>query len=131
MTERAKVLGIVDRGYRGAVEKQFVDSLYLVRELHRQMGGVDILLRGEAASYAARGARVAPLRFGSRVVEQPADPRRDVLALLAAGIRVRVEEPGLLACGLTGADRLVDGVERISAEESARAWSDYEMVCFL
>ncbi|MFI6849627.1 hypothetical protein OG535_07020 [Kitasatospora sp. NBC_00085] len=131
MAEQARVLAIVDRGYRGAVEKQFVDTLYLVRELHRQMGGMDILLRGQAVSYAARDATVAPLRFGNRVVETLSDPRRDVRALLAAGIRVRAEEPGLIASGLVGREQLLEGVELIGARVAAESWSEYRMICFL
>ncbi|MER6300586.1 hypothetical protein ABT247_13580 [Kitasatospora sp. NPDC001539] len=131
MAGQAQVLAIVDRGYRGAIEKQFVDTLYLVRELHRQMGGMDILLRGQAVSYAARAARVAPLRFGDRVVETLSDPRRDVRALLDAGIRVRAEEPGLLASGMTGGEQLLEGVELIGAQAAAESWSEYRMICFL
>ncbi|MGW3040431.1 hypothetical protein ACWC9T_10345 [Kitasatospora sp. NPDC001159] len=113
------------------MEKQFVDTLYLVRELHRQMGGMDILLRGQAVSYAARAATVAPLRFGNRVVETLSDPRKDVQALLDAGIRVRAEEPGLIASGMTGRDQLLEGVELIGARTSAESWSEYRMICFL
>ncbi|MFC7617397.1 hypothetical protein ACFQV2_32245 [Actinokineospora soli] len=42
----ADTLAIVERAYRGAVEKQFFDALYLAVELHRQLGGMDLLLRG-------------------------------------------------------------------------------------
>ncbi|MFJ4095306.1 hypothetical protein ACIPYS_27265 [Kitasatospora sp. NPDC089913] len=131
MAGAARVLAIVDRAYRGAVEKQFVDTLYLVRELHRQMGGLDILLRGQAVGYAARAARVAPLRFGDRVVETLSDPRRDVQALLDAGIRVLAEEPGLTASGLAGREQLLEGVELIGARAAAESWSGYGTVCFL
>lgn len=53
----AQVLGIVERAYRGAVEKQFFDVLYMSVELHRQLGGMDILLRGPAVTCALRGRR--------------------------------------------------------------------------
>ncbi|MCA6094678.1 hypothetical protein LE181_21210 [Streptomyces sp. SCA3-4] len=129
--ERARVLAIVERAYRGSVEKQFVDALYLASELHRQLGGMDILLRGQAVTYAARDARVPALRLGARVVDTLTDPRADVRTLLDAGLRVYAEEPGLAAYGLEDQDRLLDGVQRISADEAAARWAAYRMVCFL
>lgn len=125
------MLAIIERAYRGAVEKQFVDALYLALELHRQLGGMDILLRGQAVTYAASRARVAPLRLGSRVVDTLSDPRGDVRRLLDSGLRVYAEDHQLTAYALDGAGDLLDGVQRIPADEAAARWSAYRMVCFL
>ncbi|AEM82830.1 hypothetical protein [Streptomyces violaceusniger] len=129
--QRPQVLAIVERAYRGAVEKQFADALYLALELHRQLGGIDILLRGQAVTYAARDAHVPPLRLGNRVIETLTDPRGDVLRLLDAGVRVYAEEPGLAAYGLDGEGRLLDRVRPMPADEAAARWSTYRMVCFM
>jgi hypothetical protein len=127
----ADVLAIVERAFRGAVEKQFVDALFLAVELHRQMGGMDILLRGPAVTYAARNARVPALRLGDRVVDTLSDPRADVRRLLESGLVVYAEEPGLAAYGLDSGDQLLDGVRRMPAGGAAARCSEYRLVCFL
>jgi hypothetical protein len=127
-----RVLAIVERGYRGALEKQFFDELYLATELHRQLGGLDILLRGQAVTYAIDAPPVPPLRIGNRTVDTLSDPRKGLRTLLDAGVGVWAEEPGLAALGGSGSpDRLLAGI-RVAAEgETAARWTEYRMVCFL
>ncbi|MFI9100877.1 hypothetical protein ACIGXA_10140 [Streptomyces fildesensis] len=126
-----QVLAIVERAYRGALEKQYADCLYLAAELHRQMGGMDIVLRGLSVTYAARRAHVPPLVLGGRLVDTLTDPRADVRVLLDAGVRVYAEEQGVRAYGLAGEGSLLDGVRTISTLDVAARWSDYRLVCFL
>ncbi|MER6623312.1 hypothetical protein [Streptomyces sp. NPDC000931] len=128
---QAQVLAIVERAYRGAVEKQFVDSLYLAAELNRQLGGMDILLRGQAVTYAARGVRMPSLRLGKRVIDTLTDPRADVRNLLDLGMRVYADESDLISYGLAGEGGCLDGVQPVPADEAAARWSSYRMVCFL
>lgn len=123
-------LAILERAYRGAVEKQFFDSLCLAVELHRQLGGLDLLLCGPAVSYALRAAPPPALRLGDRVLDTLSDPRADLRRLLAAGVRVWVREPDLAALGLAGGDRLLDGVRLAPAGLAAR-WPDYRTVFYL
>ncbi|WP_049579675.1 hypothetical protein [Streptomyces sp. SBT349] len=129
--EGAQVLAIVERAYRGTVEKQYADTLYLAAELHRQMGGMDILLRGLAVTYAAAGAHVGQLRFGGLLIDTLTDQRSDVQVLLRAGLRLYAEESAVRAYGLDREGRLLDGVRTISTTEAAARWSDYRTVCFL
>ncbi|MFF3291883.1 hypothetical protein [Streptomyces sp. NPDC003023] len=127
-----RVLAIVERGYRGALEKQFFDELYLATELHRQLGGLDILLRGRAVTYALTAPPVPPLRIGNRTVDTLGDPRKGLRALLDAGVGVWAEEPGLTALGAAGSpDRLLAGIQVAAEGETAARWTDYRMVCFL
>ncbi|MFL6129409.1 MAG: hypothetical protein ACJ73E_10140 [Mycobacteriales bacterium] len=123
-------LAIVERAYRGAVEKQFFDSLCLAVELHRQLGGLDLLLRGPAVSYALRADPPPALRLGGRVLDTLSDPRADLRRLLDAGVRVWVSGPDLAALGLAGAGRLLAGVRPAPAELAAR-WPDYRTVFYL
>ncbi|WP_156727255.1 hypothetical protein [Streptomyces apocyni] len=128
----ARVLAIVERGYRGALEKQFFDELYLATELHRQLGGLDILLRGPAVTYGLRADRVPPLRIGNRTVDTVSDPRPGLRALLEAGVTVWADEPDLAALGAAGnPDRLIEGVRIARDGELAVRWPEYDMVCFL
>lgn len=124
-------LAIVESGYRGALETQYFDALYSALELHRQLGGLEILLRGSAASYAI-DARPAPAPLiGTVVVATANDPRSGVRRLLEAGVRVWVEEPDLHACGLDTTGRLIPGVERVPRGALAGRWPHYRSVFFL
>ncbi|MET9610109.1 hypothetical protein ABZZ17_34400 [Streptomyces sp. NPDC006512] len=125
----ARVLAIVEHGYRGALEKQFFDELYLATELHRQLGGLDILLRGSAASYALDTGPVPALRIGDRTVDTLTDPRAGLRTLLAQGTGVLVEEPDIAALG--AARPLVAGVRLVAADATAARWNEYRMVIFL
>jgi hypothetical protein len=127
----AGALGIVERAYRGAVEKQFFDSLCLAVELHRQLGGLDLLLCGPAVSYALRADPPPALRLGDRVLDTLSDPRAGLRRLLDAGVRVWVQEPDLAALGLAGDGRLLDGVRLAPAGAMAARWPAYRTVFYL
>ncbi|MCL6292859.1 hypothetical protein [Streptomyces sp. 43Y-GA-1] len=126
-----RVLGIVERAYRGAVEKQFFDVLYMAVELHRQLGGMDILLRGPAVTCALRAAETAPLTFGGRVLDTLSDQRRDLRALLAAGVRVLVQEEDLTDLGLGPADLVDAAVRPVTSAQLSGWWPHYRMVSYL
>ncbi|MEU5538907.1 hypothetical protein [Streptomyces sp. NPDC020362] len=124
-----RVLAIVERGYRGALDKQFFDELYLATELHRQLGGLDILLRGAAVTYALDAPPPPALRIGERTVDTVTDPRAGLRSLLAAGVGVWVEEPALAALG--SPRRPLPGIRLAGEGEVAARWQDYRMVFFL
>ncbi|MFD1147568.1 hypothetical protein [Saccharothrix hoggarensis] len=127
----AETLAIVERAYRGALEKQFFDALYLAVELHRQLGGLDVLLRGPAVSYAAARAEVGPIDVGRRRVDTLTDPRRDLTRLRESGVDIWVEERDLAPFGVTGPGALLPGIRTAAPGELARRWPDYRRVCFL
>ncbi|MBB1252749.1 hypothetical protein [Streptomyces alkaliterrae] len=126
----ARALALVEKAYRGALEKQFFDSLYLATELHRQLGGLDILLRGRAVTYGIEAPPVPALRMGSRTLDTLSDPRRDLRALIAAGVGVWAERDALAAHGLQEAP-LLDGVRTVADGETAARWPEYRMVFYL
>ncbi|MFI0780651.1 hypothetical protein [Streptomyces sp. NPDC021212] len=131
--ERARWLLIMEKAYRGSVETQFADALYVVPDLHRQSGGgCDLALRGPAVGYALRTDRPQPpLRLGGRTLDTLPDPRASVTKVLDAGVTVLVERPDLAALGRTAADRLLPGVQVIEAHGLAARWPSYEQVWFL
>ncbi|WP_051838462.1 hypothetical protein [Streptomyces sp. NRRL WC-3742] len=133
VSAEGRTLAIVERGHRGALEKQFFDALYLAAELHRQLGGLDVLLRGQAATHAVRARPLPALRLGDTVVETLTDPRAGLRTLIDAGVRVWAEESALAAFGFTGTDPdvLLDGVRVAADGELALRWPEYRMVCFL
>ncbi|MEV6960361.1 hypothetical protein AB0M97_14410 [Streptomyces sp. NPDC051207] len=122
-------LAIVERAYRGAVEVAYFDALFLGIEIHRQLG-LDLLLRGEAVTYAVDAPPPGPLMVGRRPVDTLDAPRADLLRLRDLGVGIRVEHEDLAALGL-GEDRLIDGVECVAAGEFAVRWPDYDRIFFL
>lgn len=128
-SEAAGYLAIVERAYRGSAETQFADVLYLVRELNRQLKGIDLLLRGLAVTYAVP-ASVPVIVLGDQKLDTLPDPRASLETLIAEGVTVSVEEPDLAAFGLDG-DRLLPGTRLVAAGETALRWNDYLGVWFL
>lgn len=126
-----RTLAVVEHGYRGAVEKQYVDGLYFALELDRQLGGIDVLLRGTAVAYAARDAVTPPIRVGRRVVRTLTAPARQLTALLDAGVPVLVRSADLPGAGLAGPGRLLDRVRTVPGDAQDPRWDDYRMVIFL
>jgi hypothetical protein len=123
-------LVVIDRGYRGAVEVQFSDLLYVCRGLHGQLGAVELVLRGDAVTYAADAAPVPALSIGGHVITATPDPRRSLRELMAAGVRVLVDTADTASRGLE-AERLVAGVTAADTTALAARWPDYEGVWFL
>ncbi|RJQ75852.1 DsrE family protein [Amycolatopsis panacis] len=121
-------LMVVDRGYRGSVEAQFFDALYGVLMLGDQLGGVEVVLRGNAVTAAVADEEPLPaFRVGS--VDLPA-PRQTVCALVAKGVPVHVDRPDLTAFGLDDG-ALIDGVTCSDTAMLAARWTDYDGVWFL
>jgi hypothetical protein len=129
MTQR--VLSVIDRAYRGAVEAQFFDAMYGLLDLHNQFEQVDVALRGPAVAMAVDDDTYRPtLRLGDLELDTLPDYRRSVRALVADGIGVLVDESDLKALGFP-AERLVPGVTGLPAAELARRWPTYDQVWFL
>ena len=125
----AALLAIVQRAHRGAVETQFADVFWVAREFHRQLGALDLLLRGTAVTAAVRDEGSGPDAYPQIFGTVP-DHRESVRTLLADGVRVLVDAHDLGALGLAGA-ALLPGAARHDAACGALAWSDYDEVWFL
>jgi hypothetical protein len=130
-TPSTRSLAIVERAYRGAVETQFSDALYCAFLFHRHLGGLDVLLRGPAVSYAAAAAQAPELRLGTSTFSTVTDPKKGLDVLLESGAGVWVEEPDLLAHGLAGEDSLLPGVQRVPGGAMAARWAGYRSVFYL
>ncbi|OSP44744.1 hypothetical protein B7767_03270 [Streptomyces sp. 13-12-16] len=128
--EPGRSLAIVERAYRGAVETQFSDALYCAYLFHRHLGGLDVLLRGSAVTYAVRAGEPPALSLGGRPLTTVNDPRENLAVLLDSEVGVWVEEPDLLAHGLTR-DALVPEVRTVPGGAMAARWPVYRAVFHL
>lgn len=126
-----RVLGIMDRGYRGAVETQFFDALYGVLDLAPRIGEFTIALRGAAVTVAVAETTYRPeLRLGELTMTTLPDYRRSVAELIADGVPILVDDRDLAALGFTES-HLVPGASAVDADELAAAWPTYDEVWFL
>lgn len=116
---RTGVLGVVEAPYRGALERGYADCFYLARVLAAQLGGLDLLLRGEAV-LLARAARAT--RDEGRW-----DP--DLAAYARDTGRVLVDADAVARLGLDPADLLPE-VRPVPAGGTAE-WLRYPAVWFL
>lgn len=119
-----RALAVVERGHRGALEKQYADVFYLARELNRQMEAVDVCLRGSAATYALESAVVAQLESADD------GPQAGVRTLLRDGVDICVLAEDLAALRM-GPERLLSGVSIVSRASFVKCWSTYTGVWFL
>ncbi|MCZ4123110.1 hypothetical protein [Streptomyces sp. H39-S7] len=129
--DSGRALAIIERAHRGALETQFSDALYCAFLFHRHLGGLDVLLRGPAVTYAAQAGRAPELRLGGHAFTTVTDPRKGLDVLVGSGVGVWAEEPDLSAYGLTSEESLLPGVRRVAAGSMAARWSDYRTVFFL
>jgi len=126
-----RVLGILDRAYRGTVEAQFFDALYGVLDFRTQLGGVDLALRGAAVTLAVDEHAYRPvLDLGPLHLDGLPDYRNSLRELVKEGVGVYADEPDLRALGF-GPDDLVPGVSCVDTNRLAASWSDYDGVWFV
>jgi hypothetical protein len=122
-----RVLNIVSSAYRATLEEQDDTVLWLVHAMRAAGAGMDVVLRGNAVNYAARGQDASGLCFGDRRQTHPPRPDEQVAGLARAGAQVFVVEDDLDGRGLDRSD-LVDGVTTIARKAVATLCADYEHV---
>jgi sulfur relay (sulfurtransferase) DsrF/TusC family protein len=103
-----RILQILTTGYRGTLEEQDDQVLWLVHMLHNNGADTDVLLRGAAVNYVVRGQDAHGLSFGDRRQTQPPDIAGEVRALTRKGVRLYVVLDDLKARGVRRNETLED-----------------------
>jgi hypothetical protein len=106
----------VDEPFRGVVERGYADWIYLARVLNLQLGGLDVLLRGEGVYTALRPV--------------PGGAGPEVGLLVGDGIGVIVDDHDLRESGFSE-DDLIPGITVRTADHRVADWTDYAAVWFL
>jgi sulfur transfer complex TusBCD TusB component (DsrH family) len=122
-----RTLNIVSSAYRATLEEQDDTVLWLVHAMRAAGAEMDVVLRGNAVNYAARGQDASGLFFGARRQTQPPRLDESVLALARVGVRVFVVADDLEARGVERSD-LVQGVTTIPRNAVAKLCTDYDRV---
>jgi intracellular sulfur oxidation DsrE/DsrF family protein len=122
-----RTLNIVSSAYRATLEEQDDTVLWLVHAMRAAGAEVDVVLRGNAVNYAARGQDASGLSFGDRRQTQPPRLDESVAGFARTGVRVFVVEDDLEARGVERSD-LVEGVTTIPRKAVATLCMGYDQV---
>ncbi|MET0389491.1 MAG: DsrE family protein [Polyangiales bacterium] len=122
-----RILQILTTGYRGTLEEQDDQVLWLVHMLHNNGADTDVLLRGAATNYVVRGQDAHGLAFGDKPQTQPPDIAGEVSALTRKGVRVFVIADELKARGIRRSETLED-IAFIAASELPALLRSYDQV---
>lgn len=95
-----RTLQILTTGYRGTLEEQDDQVLWLTHMLHNSGADIDLLLRGTAVNYALQRQNARGLALGEWRQSQPPDIAGEVEALVRKGARVFVESDELMQRGI-------------------------------
>jgi len=124
-----RVLAVLERAYRGAVEEQYAHVLWLLWSLRRMGGTIAVLLRGNATLYARRDQQWPGLTVGGLAIPGP-EYESSLGGLLADGGAVYVVESDLRGLRLQ-AGELGNGVETVSQADLPHLFSAYDTVWYI
>jgi len=122
-----KALNIIASAYRATVEEQDDTIVWLSHAMKGAGASLDVLLRGNAVNYAARGQDAGGLEFGRWKQTEPARIEHDLASLIGKGVTVYALSEDLEERGLVDAE-LLEGVEPIRMHALAELLPRYERV---
>lgn len=122
-----KALHIVESAYRATVEEQDDTVVWLTHAMRGAGATIDLLLRGNAVNYAARGQDASGLEFGTWKQTEPPRIEHDLASLLAKGASVYALREDLALRGLEGV-ALVEGVKPLRLQAMAELMAGYDRV---
>src|SRR5262245_43661498 len=95
-----KILQIVESAYRATLEEQDDTVIWITHAMKGAGGNLDVLLRGNAVNYAAKGQDASGLAFGEKKQTQPPRLAEDVAKLIEKGVAVYVVSDDVAERGL-------------------------------
>jgi sulfur relay (sulfurtransferase) DsrF/TusC family protein len=122
-----KALNIIETGYRATLEEQDDPGVWLSYTLKSAGADVDVLLRGSAVNYAAKGQDAAGLEYGAWRQTQPPRLAENIASLTSQGMAVYIVSEDLQERGLEGVP-LVEGLTPVKRGELARLFRNYDQV---
>jgi hypothetical protein len=122
-----KALNVIGTAYRGTLEEQDDTIVWITHAMKGAGAELDVLLRGSAVNYAAKGQEVPPLSFGARKQKNAPHIAQDVAGLIGKGIAVYILDEDLEERGIA-ADGLIDGLIHIKRGDVAGLLDGYDHV---
>jgi intracellular sulfur oxidation DsrE/DsrF family protein len=122
-----RILNIVSSAYRATFEEQDDTVVWLVHAMRGAGAEMDVVLRGNAVSYAVRGQDASGLTLGDWRQTNPPRVGDDVAGLAAKGVRVFVVVEDLAARGIEPSE-LLDGLAVVPRRDLASLCDGYRHV---
>lgn len=122
-----KVLSIIQSAYRATIEEQDDTIVWLMHALKGAGATLDVVLRGDAVNYAARGQDASGLAFGSWRQTEPPRIEQQLASLAAKGATIFALADDLIERGLAAAD-LLPGIETLQRPTLAAMLPRYDRV---
>ena len=122
-----KVLNIIESAYRATIEEQDDNIVWMMHTLKGAGATLDVVLRGDAVGYAARGQDASGLAFGSWQQTEPPRIDQQLGSLVAKGATVYALADDLVERGLAPGD-LLPGVLALQQPALAGLLPQYDCV---
>jgi intracellular sulfur oxidation DsrE/DsrF family protein len=122
-----RVLAIVERAYRGTIEEQYGNILWLSHILRRLRGEIDVLLRGGAVRYALQNQPRTHLVIGSQSVDTLPHYETELRNLLDSGVSVYVSAADCDRCRVDQ-NRLIPAVVAVDSPGVAKLFAEHAHV---
>lgn len=122
-----KLLNIVSSGYRATIEEQDDTVVWISHAMKNAGADVDLLLRGAASNYPARGQSVTPIEFGGRAQKHAPDVHEQIRKLVEAGARIYAVREDMDDRGIDEG-KLLDGVEVLRVRDVPALLTGYDQV---
>ncbi|OLE68636.1 MAG: hypothetical protein AUI36_05330 [Cyanobacteria bacterium 13_1_40CM_2_61_4] len=123
----AKTLQIVESAYRATLEEQDDTVVWITHAMKGAGAELDLLLRGNAVNYAAKGQDASGLAFGAKKQTQPPRIADDVAKLVEKGCQVYIVEEDVAERGLERGD-LISGLKPVSRSGLPKLFASYDRI---
>ncbi len=122
-----KVLSIIESAYRATLEEQDDTVVWITHAMKGAGGDLNVLLRGNAVNYLAKGQDASGLSFGDWTQTHPPRLAEDIAGLVGKGVDVYYIEEDLADRGIPK-DDLIDGIKPVSRSGVAKLLGNYDQV---
>jgi len=122
-----KVLCIVETAYRATQEEQDDAALWFIHALRKAGSEVNVLLTGNAVSYAVTGQKPEGLIIGDTPIERPPHPDGDLQTMVRDGIDVFTVREDAVERGIAPG-RLLRSCESIGRDGLPALFAGYDQI---
>ncbi len=122
-----KTLNIIETAYRATLEEQDDPVVWITHAMKGAGADLNVLLRGNAVNYLAKGQDASGLSFGDWKQTQPPRLAEDVAGLVGKGVDVYYVAEDLADRGLSQGD-LIDGPKPVAKSGLAKLLGGYDQV---
>ena len=122
-----RVLNVIGTAYRATLEEQDDTIVWLTHAMKGAGADLDVVLRGNAVTYAVKGQDASGVTVGGWRQTQPPRVDQEIAKLKSKGVRVFVVEEDLTDRGVTRAEIIAE-VEPVGRNGLPALFAGYDHV---